>query len=193
MATGKHISGQYIETSRTNARSYSVWVPPRACMYVLGAAVALTDTRAADGKYYLNRAAAGGAETDNIIIPLNHGPMMVTDSADALKREVVRGINPTSVKFVYGVGVVDATTITAELHDTTFVQGAAETVDSNSVTVTTAATKTAHATNRYFAVYTFALDAAPTTTSANLQIEVVLANTGTFQFYGAFVNGTLLL
>lgn len=193
MATGQHITGQFIETSRTNARSYSVWVPPRACMYVLGAAVTLTDTRGADGKYYLQRAAAGGAETDYIIIPLNHAPMMVTDTPDTLKREVVRGVNPTSVKFVYGVDVVNATSITAELHDTTFVQGAAETVDSNSVTVTTAATLTQHATNRYFSLYTFALDAAPTTTNANLQVAVVLANTGTFQFYGAFVSGTLLL
>lgn len=187
--------GIVVETTRggTTDRNYQVWIPPRACMYVLGAAVSLTDTRGADGDYYLERAAASGAETDYIVIPLNHAPWMETSTPDAQRGEVIRGLNPTSVRFYYGVGVVDATSITAELHETTHGQAAAVTVDSNAVTVSTAATLTKHATQRYFAVYTFALDAAPNTTSANMQIAVVLANTGTFQFYGAHVAGTLLL
>lgn len=192
MAKGTHFKNPTIETSRTAGRSVNYWVPPNACLYEIETA-SKVDTRGALGKYYIERAASTGAESDYIIIPLNGAGWMDPATPETDKGEIIRGFLPTSVDFLYGVGVADATSITADLVKTTYGNGAAPTVDSDdTISVTTAATLTNHATNRYKAQYALTLSPTPTAGQTHLHMTIVLQATGTFQFIGANVFGTLL-
>lgn len=195
MALGTRYDNPIIERSRTNGRSILFDVPPRACTIVIGGtAETYTDQRTALGDYSLVRSATGGAETDYFVIPLDYAGWKSSETPDAGKGEIVRGFLATSVRFRYRVGVVDATSITADLVKASFTNGAAITVDSNdTIAVATAATLTQHATNIYQAVYTLTIAPTPQNDNPLLEVAVVLANTGTFTFYGATVLGTLLL
>lgn len=198
MATGTGFTNQIIEKSRgSGARQVCYDYSAREALQVIGGTGnTYTGTRDAVGDYCLLRSAAAGAETDYLIFNLAKAGWKSSEAANAAKGEITRGFLPTTFRLFYGVGVVNATSITADLVKTTFGNGAAISVDSNdTIAVAQAATLTQHTSNRYTAIYTLTID--PTTFDGAevpyVEIAVVLANTGTFRLYGASVTGTLLL
>lgn len=161
---------------------HAVWVPSWQCGITTDS-LALALTRNAAGDYSHNGTANG---VENIFIFASVPAFLRTTSN--------KGYKLSTVKAVYEVGVVDATTITLALNQTGFAHDTAHAIAAHGGTLSfdanhdTNAERVASAagSNPHVLTCTLGTPAFNNTSLVvvNADLTLVLANTGTFKFYG---------
>jgi hypothetical protein len=201
-----HLSGQLVETGSVNSqraartedvRNCTLFIPPGAATHLPGAAITTVFTRTAAGDYHIARsAAAGGAETDSIIVPIGGALFAGADTVDTQRGERTRGARINTLEAVYRVLVVNLTSLTPSLNSAAYTDAAAKVITNSVVTPTVGAAGdiSFHATNmqRFTITPTVPLIVTPAM-DVTLDLQVVLANTGDFEWHGLYVNYDILL
>lgn len=197
-----HHSGPVVETgvnnsqeiARTSARTASLFIDSAVTSWVQGASTVVL-TRLAAGNYVKRRGAAIGAETDQIWFSIPF--FMAADAANVQLNEQARGPRITSVDLIYRPGVVGLTSLTPLIQTAVFSDGAALAAPVNrpvTPTIAAAGDITFHATNLQVARFTVTTPVVVTNLmQISVDVTVVLANTGTIDWHGAFVNFDTLL
>lgn len=167
------------------------WFGADQCLDASASTVA-TIARNAQGDYSLNRT-AGGAETHTFFCAINERTRLASG----------RSLKITDVVAVYQVGVVDATSVDVLVDQTVFANAVAPAQSAHGGTIVDASYDAAHNTaalrksstggvNPHLAIVTL-----PTPVFINSDLTAiypslvaVLANTGTFRFYGFGIHYT---
>lgn len=166
----------------------SIWVPSYRCGITTDSLV-LALTRNAVGDYSHNGTADGA---ENIFI--------FASMPAVLRATASKGYKLTTINAVYQIGVADATSIDLVVNGTTHVDRVAHAIAAHGGTVTydtnhdTAAERKAFAggSNPHVLTATLGTPAFNVTSlvTVTAELQVVLANTNTFRFYGFQFNFT---